>query len=361
MSKSGTTVSFSYDADGLRTKKEHNGTVTYYYYIGSQLTDVTQGNTTLHIDYDSIGPASVKYNGTYYWYLRNAQGDITGIVNSSGTRVVTYSYDAWGNILSTGGSMAGTLGALNPLRYRGYVYDSETGLYYLQSRYYDPEICRFINADGYASTGQGLLGGNAFAYCNNNSVRYFDPTGDLLLEAIIVIGGTALIGGIFGGIEAAATGGNFADGFLEGVLIGGAAAACCFFIPTATGVLFAGVFGAAIDSGMQVFTYGRDNDWNYDDFDYDYARAEKAFTTTSLLAMIPPIGAPQFCIADAGATTIIWSLASAGHATMETVLNLLWHSVSSNNNQQNRLSRQGNITKPGCAKGSIISISNQIY
>ena len=73
--------------------------------------------------------------------------------------------------------MAGTLGALNPLRYRGYVYDSETGLYYLQSRYYDPEICRFINADGYASTGQGLLGGNVFAYCLNNPTYATDRNG----------------------------------------------------------------------------------------------------------------------------------------------------------------------------------------
>ena len=76
--------------------------------------------------------------------------------------MVTYTYDAWGNPLSVTDSMASTLGAANPLRYRSYVYDSETGLYYVSSRYYDPEICRFINADGYASTGQGLLGGNAF-------------------------------------------------------------------------------------------------------------------------------------------------------------------------------------------------------
>ena len=73
--------------------------------------------------------------------------------------------------------MAGTLGAANPLRYRGYVYDSETGLYYLQSRYYDPEICRFINADAFASTGQSLIGGDAFAYCLNNPVRFVDKTG----------------------------------------------------------------------------------------------------------------------------------------------------------------------------------------
>ncbi|MCR5174680.1 MAG: RHS repeat-associated core domain-containing protein, partial [Oscillospiraceae bacterium] len=131
---------------------------------------------------------------TYYWYLRNAQGDVTGIVDSSGARVVTYTYDAWGNPLSqsTAGSTWDDLADLNPLRYRGYVYDSETGLYYLQSRYYDPEICRFINADGYASTGQGLLGGNAFAYCNNNPIVFADPTGELLITTIILIASIAL-------------------------------------------------------------------------------------------------------------------------------------------------------------------------
>ena len=177
MSKSGTTVSFSYDADGLRTTKTVNNVTTKYVYIGGQLTDVTKGSDTLHIDYDSVGPTSVRYNGTYYWYLRNAQGDITGIVNSSGTRVVTYTYDAWGNPLSTGGSMAGTLGAANPLRYRGYVYDSETGLYYVSSRYYDPEICRFINADEFTCTGQGIVGCNMFAYCGNNPVSRIDYGG----------------------------------------------------------------------------------------------------------------------------------------------------------------------------------------
>ncbi len=88
-----------------------------------------------------------------------------------------YTHDAWGNVLSTTGSMAGTLGANNPLRYRGYVYDRETGLYYLQSRYYDPEMGRFMNADSLVSTGQGLLGNNMFAYCRNNPICRIDAYG----------------------------------------------------------------------------------------------------------------------------------------------------------------------------------------
>ena len=89
----------------------------------------------------------------------------------------TYTYDAWGNILSVGGPMASTLGQENPLRYRGYVYDTETGLYYLQSRYYDPETGRFINADAFTSTGQGLTGNNMFAYCGNNPIMNIDYQG----------------------------------------------------------------------------------------------------------------------------------------------------------------------------------------
>lgn len=97
---------------------------------------------------------------------------------------VEYTYDAWGRVLSITGSKASTVGRYNPLRYRGYVYDNETELYYLQSRYYDPAWGRFINADGYASTGQGFAGNNAFAYCNNNPVMYFDAAG--CIPAILI-------------------------------------------------------------------------------------------------------------------------------------------------------------------------------
>ena len=86
-------------------------------------------------------------------------------------------YDSWGKVVGTTGSLADTIGATNPFRYRGYYYDAETGLYYLNSRYYDPEVGRFINADGYVSTGQDILGNNMFAYCGNNPVNRADPSG----------------------------------------------------------------------------------------------------------------------------------------------------------------------------------------
>lgn len=114
-----------------------------------------------------------------YYYLLNAQGDVVGLIDSTGVAVVQYTYDAWGRLLSTSGTAASTLGINNPLRYRSYIYDRETGLYYLQSRYYNPTIGRFINADSFASTGQGVTGANMFAYCGNNPTKYEDRGGML--------------------------------------------------------------------------------------------------------------------------------------------------------------------------------------
>ena len=134
---------------------------------------------TLSFSYDASGlPMSVVYNGTAYFYTVNLQGDVIAIVDAAGNAVVSYAYDAWGNILSVTGTMADTLGESNPLRYRGYVYDNETELYYLQSRYYDPKIGRFINADPFSSTGQGILGNNMFTYCLNNPVIFTDRSGN---------------------------------------------------------------------------------------------------------------------------------------------------------------------------------------
>lgn len=106
-------------------------------------------------------------------------------MNASGEVVVGYSYDPWGNILSVTGSMASTLGVDNPFRYRSYYYDTESGLYYLNSRYYDAKVCRFVNADSYVSTGQGFLGYDMYAYCLNNPVSYSDPAGNASVRIII--------------------------------------------------------------------------------------------------------------------------------------------------------------------------------
>ena len=191
--KNGVTWTYTYDASGMRTQRSNGSTIYAYIYDGGNLSQMTVGSNALIFTYGINGqPMSVKYNGVDYYYVTNSQGDVVGILNGSGTEVVTYTYDAWGNILSTSGSMASTLGAHNPLRYRGYVYDYETGLYYLQSRYYNPAIGRFISADNYPSTGQGLTGNNMFAYCGNNPVSRADDGG----ECWHIVAG-AVIGGLF--------------------------------------------------------------------------------------------------------------------------------------------------------------------
>ena len=177
MSASGSSITYGYNADGKRISKTVNGTTYNYAYLGDTLTDLSWGSNRMHFTYDSLGPASVTYNGTTYLYVKNAQGDVVQIVDGNGNTVVTYIYDAWGNMLYHYGSHVDDIGKYNPFRYRGYVYDTETGLYYLSSRYYNPVWGRFINADGYASTGQGFTGDNMFAYCNDNPVNYNDSEG----------------------------------------------------------------------------------------------------------------------------------------------------------------------------------------
>ena len=181
-------VSFVYNADGLRASKTAGGTTTDYYWLEGVLLGQKTGNTYITFLYDENGTVyGLKYNNTYLYYSFNAQGDVVGIVNASGNVIARYDYDAWGNILSiTNGAGVDIsqnfshIANINPIRYRGYYYDEETGFYYLQSRYYDPVTQRFLNADGLVSTGQGILGNNMFAYCGNNPVNFFDPTGQFL-------------------------------------------------------------------------------------------------------------------------------------------------------------------------------------
>ena len=191
MEKDGTSISYTYNADGKRISKTVDGITYNYHYLGDQLVEMTWGSNRMRFSYDAIGAMSVSYNGTDYFYLRNAQGDVTGLVDSTGAKVVTYAYDPWGKTWAASGTLAFTLGTFNPLRYRGYVYDTETGLYYLNSRYYNPVWGRFINADGFVSTGQGISGNNMFAYCGNDPVNRYDPDGDAFLAAI-AIGGAAV-------------------------------------------------------------------------------------------------------------------------------------------------------------------------
>ena len=177
-------VSYSYNSDGLRVSKTVNGVKTEYVWDGSSLIGQKTGNNVLVYLYAADGLAGFQYNGVNYYYLRNGQGDVVAILNASGNIVAKYAYDAWGKLLSVTDAAgndksadASFIGNINPIRYRSYYYDTETGLYYLQSRYYDPEVGRFINADGILGANQDILSYNLFAYCSNNPINFCDSTG----------------------------------------------------------------------------------------------------------------------------------------------------------------------------------------
>ena len=187
----GTNISYTYDMAGVRSSKTVGSTKYDFTTLSGLVTRQTGGGKTIDFVYDENNqPLAMKYNNTLYYYVLNAQGDVVRIVNSSRNTVASYTYDPWGKIISS----SGTLADINPLRYRGYYYDSETGFYYLQSRYYDPEIGRFINADSYASTdATGLLSTNMFAYCENDPVNKSDPTGEVA-PILIAMAGGAMVG-----------------------------------------------------------------------------------------------------------------------------------------------------------------------
>ncbi len=172
---SSTNISYTYDMAGVRSSKTVGSTKYDFTTLSGLVTRQTGGGKTIDFVYDENNqPLAMKYNNTLYYYVLNAQGDVVRIVNSSRSVVASYTYDPWGKIISS----SGTLADINPLRYRGYYYDSETGFYYLQSRYYDPEIGRFINADSYASTDiVGLLSTNMFSYCENDPINRSDHSG----------------------------------------------------------------------------------------------------------------------------------------------------------------------------------------
>ena len=155
---------------------------------GDKVTLEDNGTDKIYYTYDATGNlVSMNLNGTEYYYIRNAQGDITGMFDKAGVQVVSYSYDTWGKLLSTTGTLASTVGAKNPYLYRGYRFDSETGLYYLQSRYYNPDWGRFINADAEGGKVGELLSHNVFAYCLNNPVNMSDPDGHWSIWATIAV------------------------------------------------------------------------------------------------------------------------------------------------------------------------------
>ena len=209
LTKNGVTASYLYDESGLRTKKTVGGVVTNYHVINGVLYGEYTGSHRLLYMFDEAGTRySFLYNGSTYYYVFNGQGDVIGITDGTGNMLARYTYDAWGKPLTitdgAGTDVSGNaahIANVNPFRYRGYYYDKESGLYYLQSRYYDPVVGRFINADSSIHS-SSLVGMNVFAYCGNSPINYVDPTGEWFgiddavtgpVDEIIVFGGLAIL------------------------------------------------------------------------------------------------------------------------------------------------------------------------
>ena len=208
---------FSYDGRGRRSAK---GEIKFNYDANDRLIKQSDG---LEFIYDASGVAGVVYQGNTYFYQKDIFNNITKILDENGSIIVQYTYDAWGNhaVLDGNGQEIGDaahIGNKNPFRYRSYYFDTETGLYYLKSRYYDPEICRFITIDNISYIDPETINGlNLYAYCLNNPVNMYDENGDMpkwlswLLVGIVAIAaiaaivvGTVVTGGIAGGLVSAA-------------------------------------------------------------------------------------------------------------------------------------------------------------
>ena len=214
-SESEETFTYTYNSDGIRTSKTIDGVEHIYHLSGTQvLSEEWTENGVQHLliyIYDVSGaPIGMAYRDStyvsgafdFYLFAKNIQGDILYIYNSSGTRLVTYTYDAWGKCYVTyqnGG--ASTSARYNPFRYRGYYYDTETGLYYVSSRYYDPEVGRWISTETSVDCGSfdvcaGIIGYNAYVYCANSPVIYKDASGESITLVIcgVTLGAKAIIG-----------------------------------------------------------------------------------------------------------------------------------------------------------------------
>ena len=288
---------YRYNESGIRTNKYIEYWSLYDYTNISYVLDGTKilketrtgsENATLYYYYDDTGSITgFTYNGTNYYYGKNIQGDIKYIYNASGALLAEYCYDAWGNLVklkdASGNDLtSGTyydLANLNPFRYRSYYYDYETGFYYLNSRYYDPQVGRFINADGIIGANQDLQGYNLFAYCSNNPVMYVDPNGNQKIAVIYDSRTSGYFFGLFGGKGFEKQGKWMIDNLKKA---GNEVIACPFttieeFISQwnslndkydAIYIYSHGTSGASIDcAGKQLLPASFDSEYSYNDLD----------------------------------------------------------------------------------------------
>ena len=222
---------YTYDSNGIRNKKIINGIETTYITNGTQILQMKNDNGKFIFHYilnKLVGFEYTNSSGTKeYLYIRNIQGDITSIIDTEGNIICTYAYDGYGNhiVLDENGNEDTSLtsiGHLNPFRYRGYYFDEESGLYYLNSRYYDPETGRFISPDilTILDETKGQINGlNLYMYCRNNPIMYIDSNGCFAISFGALLSGILIgvgIGASIGFISAA-----YSDYKDDGILFNG--------------------------------------------------------------------------------------------------------------------------------------------
>ena len=251
---------FAYDARGHRTAKND---ITFTYDSNGNLIKQSNG---LEFLYDHTGVFAVKHNNATYYYRKDAQSNIVELLDNNGSVVVKYKYDAWGKCLIDASTTNIELANLNPFRYRSYYLDTETGLYFLKTRYYDPEIGRFMTIDDISYLDPESINGlNLYAYCGNNPVMGYDPNGTFAITTAIIIGliAGAVIGGTVGGVVAynnasasGATGwslvGQTALGVLGGAVVGAAIGALAGYAIGGLITTLAPYIGAFLSSSFPI-------------------------------------------------------------------------------------------------------------
>ena len=201
-------TTYEYNIENQLIRKVGNGITTNYYAINHKIHQINIGTNILKFFYALDKLVYFTYNGTRYFYVFNAQNDITHLVDDTGTVVASYIYDAWGNhqVFDASGienTSADFIGNINPYRYRGYLYDTDSGLYYCNARYYSPDLCRWISPDSIEYLDSNTIGGlNLYCYCMNDPINYMDPSGHFGIGLTLLI--ATGVGLAFGfGIEVA--------------------------------------------------------------------------------------------------------------------------------------------------------------
>ena len=250
-------TTYSYNIKNQLIQKVGNGITTNYYAINHKIHQINIGTNILKFFYALDKLVYFTYNGTRYFYVFNAHNDITHLVDDTGNIVASYIYDAWGNhqVLDASGienTSADFIGNINPYRYRGYLYDTETQLYWVSSRYYSPELCRWISPDSIEYLDPESINGlNLYAYCGNDPINKYDPTGHFGIWALVAItAASMLIGGtaqLVSNAMAGKTGSELWRG-VAGAAVGAGvnALALCLAMPTGGASLFIAAGASAI-------------------------------------------------------------------------------------------------------------------